>query len=210
MGRAAVRARMKGRACQGLGRQGSCSPLVERSVERESKSEFLPKKNCNRQQTTTRTPAPPLIRNASAKRSRPGRGRPGVAPAGSVYGAVISGRFCVDQDLNIDLGPKSESGPGFDMDHTLSHAGVVISQTPQTSPSPPRAPRGSAGRGKRQAGPPYGRAAHSALSTAAAPLPAPQGSARAAAHGQGSRRAAARRPASRHARRPRVDAGCAS
>ena len=67
----------------------------------------------------TRTPAPALIRNASAKRSRPGRGRPGVAPAGSVYGAVISGRFCVDQDLNIDLGPKSESGPGFDMDHTI-------------------------------------------------------------------------------------------
>jgi hypothetical protein len=33
MGRAAVRARMKGRACQGLGRRGStCSPLVERSV----------------------------------------------------------------------------------------------------------------------------------------------------------------------------------
>ena len=64
-----------------------------------------------------KTAAPPLIRNASAKRSRPGRGRPGVAPAGSVYGAVISGRFCVGQDLNIDLGPKSSSGPGFDIDH---------------------------------------------------------------------------------------------
>ena len=44
MGRAAVRARMKGRACQGLGRRGSCSPLVERSVKRESKSAFLQKK----------------------------------------------------------------------------------------------------------------------------------------------------------------------
>ena len=117
MGRAAVRARMMGRACQGLGRRGYAHRSSTTDLERESKSAFLPKENCNRQQTTTRTPAPPLIRNASAKRSRPGRGRPGVAPAGSVYGAVISGRFCVDQDLNIDLGPKSESGPGFDMDH---------------------------------------------------------------------------------------------
>ena len=117
MGRAAVRARMKGRACQGLGRRGYAHRSSTTDLERESKSAFLPKENCNRQQTTTRTPAPPLIRNASAKRSRPGRGRPGVAPAGSIYGAVISGRFCVDQDLNIDLGPKSESGPGFDMDH---------------------------------------------------------------------------------------------
>ena len=118
MGRAAVRARMKGRACQGLGRRGYAHRSSTTDLERESKSAFLPKENCNRQQTTTRTPAPPLIRNASAKRSRPGRGRPGVAPAGSVYGAVISGRFCVDQDLNIDLGPKSSSGPGFDTDHT--------------------------------------------------------------------------------------------
>ena len=118
MGRAAVRARMKGRACQGLGRRGYAHRSSTTDLERESKSAFLPKENCNRQQTTTRTPAPHLIRNASAKRSRPGRGRPGVAPAGSVYGAVISGRFCVDQDLNIDLGPKSESGPGFDTDHT--------------------------------------------------------------------------------------------
>jgi len=117
MGRAAVRARMKGRACQGLGRRGYAHRSSTTDLERESKSAFLPKENCNRQQTTTRTPAPPLIRNASAKPSRPGRGRPGVAPAGSVYGAVISGRFCVDQDLNIDLGPKSESGPGFDTDH---------------------------------------------------------------------------------------------
>jgi hypothetical protein len=118
MGRAAVRARMMGRACQGLGRRGYAHRSSTTDLERESKSAFLPKQNCNRQQTTTRTPAPHLIRNASAKRSRPGRGRPGVAPAGSVYGAVISGRFCVDQDLNIDLGPKSESGPGFDTDHS--------------------------------------------------------------------------------------------
>ena len=123
-GRAAVRARMKGRACQGLGRRGYAHRSSTTDLERESKSAFLPKENCNRQQTTTRTPAPPLIRNASAKRSRPGRGRPGVAPAGSIYGAVISGRFCVDQDLNIDLGPKSESGPGFDMDHTLLPSGA--------------------------------------------------------------------------------------
>ena len=120
MGRAAVRARMKRRACQGLGRRGYAHRSSTTDLERESKSAFLPKENCNRQQTTTRTPAPALIRNASAKRSRPGRGRPGVAPAGSVYGAVISGRFCVDQDLNIDLGPKSSSGPGFDTDHTKS------------------------------------------------------------------------------------------
>ena len=118
MGRAAVRARMKGRACQGLGRRGYAHRSSTTDLERESKSAFLPKENCNRQQTTTRTPAPPLIRNASAKRSRPGRGRPGVAPAGSVYGAVISGRFCVDQDLNKDLDSAS-SGPGFNIDHTL-------------------------------------------------------------------------------------------
>ena len=135
MGRAAVRARMKRRACQGLGRRGSCSPLVERSVKRESRSAFLPKENCNRQQTTTRTPAPPLIRNASAKRSRPGRGRPGVAPAGSVYGAVISGRFCVDQDLNIDLGPKSSSGPGFDTDHTGSASASTSAKPPEVLPA---------------------------------------------------------------------------
>ena len=120
MGRAAVRARMMGRACQGLGRRGYAHRSSTTDLERESKSAFLPKENCNRQQTTTRTPAPALIRNASAKRSRPGRGRPGVAPAGSVYGAVISGRFCVDQDLNIDLGPKSSSGPGFDIDHRVA------------------------------------------------------------------------------------------
>ena len=121
MGRAAVRARMKGRACQGLGRRGYAHRSSTTDLERESKSAFLPKENCNRQQTTTRTPAPHLIRNASAKRSRPGRGRPGVAPAGSVYGAVISGRFCVDQDLNNILGPKSSSepAPGDLRDDTL-------------------------------------------------------------------------------------------
>jgi hypothetical protein len=80
MGRAAVRARMKGRACQGLGRRGYAHRSSTTDLERESKSAFLPKKNCNRQQTTTRTPAPPLIRNASAKRSRPGPGSPRSRP----------------------------------------------------------------------------------------------------------------------------------
>ena len=141
MGRAAVRARMKGRACQGLGRRGYAHRSSTTDLERESKSAFLPKENCNRQQTTTRTPAPHLIRNASAKRSRPGRGRPGVAPAGSVYGTVISGRFCVvDQDLNKDLGPKSSSGPGFNMDHTFCQHHTHSADAPSAAGGWPRAP----------------------------------------------------------------------
>ena len=41
MGRAAVRARMKGRACQGLGRRGYAHRSSTTDLERESKSEFF-------------------------------------------------------------------------------------------------------------------------------------------------------------------------
>ena len=41
-----------------------------------------------------------------------------LARAGSFYGAAIKRRFCVDQNLNLVLGPRWRPGTGGDMDHT--------------------------------------------------------------------------------------------
>ena len=42
-----------------------------------------------------------------------------LARAGSFYGAAIKRRFCVDQNLNLVLGPRWGPGPGSNMDHTF-------------------------------------------------------------------------------------------
>ena len=58
--------------------------------------------------------------------ARPGGAEPFPARAGSFYGAAIKRRFCVDQNLNLVLGPRWRPGPGSDTDHTMSTTLLII------------------------------------------------------------------------------------